>query len=363
VTLGHHRGLDGLRALAVVGVLLFHANVSWMDGGFLGVDIFFVLSGFLITRLLLDERGLTGAIGIGRFYARRALRLFPALALLLAAVLVYAQVHLDAAQASRALHDAFATATYHMNWRLALVDRPPFGRFDHAWSLAIEEQFYLAWPVLLVVLYRRWGARGIAWAAACGVVVSAGVRVLLTATGTAERRVYYGLDAHADGLLLGAMLAALTVVIGVPELRRRLPSWAGGAAMAVIAFAFVRFVRGSTFVDTAGLLLVEAAAAVVVLDVVGGGMTTRLLDRRALVAIGLISYGVYLWHWPVYLAITAGEVSHGDAALLTVRLAATFSLAALSYWFVERPFLARQRRFRVSAADAGATPGRGRPTT
>ena len=362
MTLGHHRGLDGLRAVAVLAVLLFHANVSWLEGGFLGVDLFFVLSGFLITRLLLDERAMTGAIGLGRFYVRRALRLFPALALLIVAVLVYAQVHLDAAQASRAFHDAFATATYHMNWRLALFDRPPFGRFDHAWSLAIEEQFYVAWPLLLVIIHRRWGARGVAYAAATGVILSAGLRVLLTAADTAERRIYYGLDTHADGVLLGAALAALTVVVGVPELRRRLPSWAGGAALAVIAFAFVRFVRGSTFVDVAGLLLVEAAAAVVVLDVVSGGAMARLLDRRALVAIGLISYGVYLWHWPVYLAITAGEVPQGDVALLAARLAVTFSLAAISYWFVERPFLARQRRFRVSAAGAGAAPGRAGPT-
>jgi peptidoglycan/LPS O-acetylase OafA/YrhL len=363
VTLGHHRALDGMRAVAVVAVLLFHANVSWMDGGFLGVDLFFVLSGFLITRLLLDERALTGAIGLGHFYARRALRLFPALALLIGAVLVYAQVHLDAAQASRALHDAFATATYHMNWRLALFDRPPFGRFDHAWSLAIEEQFYVAWPVVLVLFHRRWGPRGVAWAAGCGVVLSASLRVLLTAAGAAERRTYYGLDAHADGLLLGATLAALTVVIGVPELHRRLPSWAGSAALAVIAFAFIRFVRGSTFVDTVGLLVVETAVAIVVLDVVDGGTTARLLDRRGLVAVGRISYGVYLWHWPVYLAITAGEVPQGDAALLAVRLAVTFSFASISYWFVERPFLARQRRFRVSAAGAAARPGPAHPTT
>jgi peptidoglycan/LPS O-acetylase OafA/YrhL len=147
-------------------------------------------------------------------------------------------------------------------------------------------------------------------------------------------------------------LAALTVLVGVPELRRRLPAWAGGAALAIITFGLARFVRGSTFVDVAGLLLVETATAVVVLDVVSGGAMARLLDRRALVAIGVISYGVYLWHWPVYLAITAGEVPHGDVALLTVRLGVTFALAVVSYWFIERHFLSRQRRFRAVATSA-----------
>jgi peptidoglycan/LPS O-acetylase OafA/YrhL len=364
--LGRHPALDGLRAIAVLAVLGFHGNISWLGGGFLGVDLFFVLSGFLITRLLLDERGLTGTIALGRFYARRVLRLFPALVVVGAAVIIYAEVHLDPAQASRALHDALATATYHMNWRLALFDHPPFGRFDHAWSLAIEEQFYVLWPLLVAVLARRRGPRAVAIAAGTGVALSAAFRVALSLADQPARRIYYGLDTHADGLLLGALFAALTVIMTTSALRRRLPRWAGAAALCFAGLAMLRFVRGSTFVDTTGLLLFELAVAIVLLDVVSGSPITRFLEGRALVGIGRISYGIYLWHWPVFLAITAGEVHEGETALFAVRVLVTFALALASYQLVERPFLRLQQRFRLPAprgADRGAAPDPARPTT
>src|SRR3954469_8999162 len=131
--------LDGLRGVAVAAVLLFHANVSWARGGFLGVDVFFVLSGFLITRLLLEERELTGRIALLRFYVRRILRLFPALVAVSVASLIYATIWLGHDQAVRAAHDLFAAATYRMNWVEALHAHPPFGLLDHTWSLSIEE--------------------------------------------------------------------------------------------------------------------------------------------------------------------------------------------------------------------------------
>ena len=129
--LGYRPELDGLRALAVLAVMLFHANADWTKGGFLGVDIFFVLSGFLITRLLLEEREVTGHVGLLRFYLRRVLRLFPALVAVSIAVAVYAGIWLDHSQAVQTWRDVLATATYHMNWVEALTTRPLFGLLDH----------------------------------------------------------------------------------------------------------------------------------------------------------------------------------------------------------------------------------------
>jgi len=362
--LGRQPGLDGLRAVAVSGVLLFHANVSWLPGGFLGVDVFFVLSGFLITRLLLDEHRRRGAISVGRFYVRRALRLLPALALMSAAVLVYAEVRVDPAQTSRAWHDALATATYHMNWRLALGSAPPFGFFDHAWSLGIEEQFYLAWPLVVVVVARRWGAQGVAVVAGVGALCSWAIRVSLVASDAAPQRVFYGLDAHADGLLLGASFAALTVLGTAGARTRRSRGLPGVVALAALPVAMATAHLHSELVERFGLVLVELAVVVVIHDVVSGGPTSRMLARRPLVTLGQVSYGAYLWHWPVYLAVNAGEVDVGATGLLAVRLAITAALTALSWVLVERPALRLKGRFESPRSVAVAA-GRGReaPTT
>ena len=190
--------------------MLFHANVSWAKGGFLGVDVFFVLSGFLITRLLLEERELTHHIALLRFYLRRILRLFPALAVVCLAVAVYAQFWLPHAQVVRTWHDVFATATYHMNWVQALHRQPPFGLLDHAWSLSIEEQFYVIWPLLLIVAHRAECAEAAsAWSRLVGAGPPPGCESGLIHHGCAPSiRSYFGLDSHADGLLLGCALAA-----------------------------------------------------------------------------------------------------------------------------------------------------------
>ena len=310
--LGYRPAFDGLRAVAVVPVLLFHASVSWARGGFLGVDVFFVLSGFLITRLLLEERELTGRIALLRFYLRRILRLFPALVAVSVASLIYATIWLDHGQAVRAAHDLFAAATYRMNWVEALHAQPPFGLLDHTWSLSIEEQFYVLWPLGLLLAYRLGRGRGVLVAAVGGAVLSAGLRALLWHSGQPVHRVYYGLDTHADGLLLGCALAAVTL-------------YRPGSARAAMRSAAGRR-RRTDRARPAGAgrqpdgAVLEGPAVVGLSDrrapdrgrhrrrVGRRRCSTRLLRPAPLVAVGRISYGLYLWHWPVFLVLNPARI-------------------------------------------------------
>jgi len=322
--------------------MLFHANASWTKGGFLGVDIFFVLSGFLITRLLLEERQMTGHVGLLRFYLRRVLRLFPALVAVSIAVAVYAHIWLDHEQAVRTWNDVIATATYHMNWVEALTPRPLFGLLDHAWSLSIEEQFYVLWPLLLIAAHKLGGVRAVLGAALVGALASEALRVgLLDPHVTFDPRVYYGLDTHADGLLIGCALAAATLLWSdlVPTLHGRATRWAGPAALVVIAGFVATVGLGSRWLYEWGYLVFVLVTAVLVADLYAGGLTSRLLHHEPLVFVGRISYGLYLWHWPVYLVLNGGRIHWPFIPLTLLRLAVSGLCALASFVLVERPFL------------------------
>ncbi len=344
--LGYRPELDGLRALAVAAVMLFHANVSWARGGFLGVDVFFVLSGFLITRLLLDERELTGRIALLRFYLRRILRLYPALVVVCLAVALYAQFWLPHDQLVRTWHDIFATATYHMNWVQALHQQPPFGLLDHAWSLSIEEQFYLIWPLVLMGAHRLGGVKGVAAVAVIGAAASAVLRVVFVHHGVPVYRIYYGLDTHADGLLLGCGLGALTVLWPglVDALGGGLTRWLGPVALVAVVVAASRASFTSQALYQWGYVLFVAGAALVIADLYAGGLTSRLLRHQPLVAIGRISYGLYLWHWPVYLVLNGGRIHWAFVPLTVLRLAVSGLCATTSFFLVEQPFLRLKHR-------------------
>lgn len=344
--LGYRPAFDGLRAVAVTLVVLFHANVAWSRGGYLGVDVFFVLSGFLITRLLLEERESTGRTALGRFYLRRILRLFPALVVVSIAVAIYAHGWLDSAQASRATHDVLITATYRMNWAQALSPAPLFGLLDHTWSLSIEEQFYVLWPLVVMVAHRLGATRGVLIAAVVGMVASAGLRGLWWHGGTVDYRLYYGLDTHADGLLLGCALAAATLLWpGLPTaVTGRFSRWLGPLALGAVVLMGIRI-----GLLTAGLYswiypVFVATAAVVIADIYADGLTVRVLRAAPLVALGRISYGWYLWHWPVFLVINGGRL-HWDFVPLTVaRIVVSLACAVASFLLVEQPFLRLKRR-------------------
>jgi peptidoglycan/LPS O-acetylase OafA/YrhL len=346
--LTHQPALDGLRGLAVAGVLLFHGG--HLVGGFLGVDAFFVLSGFLITSLLLVEARGTGRVALGAFWARRARRLLPALACVLAAVAVYCVVLAKPDELATIRGDGYATIGYFANWRAIAVSRDYWALFrqpsplQHTWSLAIEEQFYLVWPLLVAAL--AYGSRR-ALAAGRLLVLSI-VLALASLTWTLiifdpanPSRVYYGTDTRIASILLGAALASWLVARGPARARTSRVALEAAAVLAFgfLGFAWTRLSGSSDSLYRGGLFVCAVATVAVIAAAVhpNRGPVSRVLAFRPFCALGLISYGVYLWHWPIYVVLDQPRVHLGGWPLLVVRIAVTLAVAALSYYIVEQP--------------------------
>ena len=345
-------GLDGMRALAVIAVVLFHSPLAVATGGFLGVEVFFVISGYIITRALLTEREERGRIALGRFWLRRARRLLPALFLLLAGVAAWSALFAEGELAGLR-RDMGAAFFYVTNWDLIVTGESYFDSWErpsllrHLWSLAVEEQFYLIWPLLLIgglaIVRRRVLLLALILA---GAAVSAGVMAALHEPGGSVSRIYYGTDARASGLLIGA---ALAFVWSAPlaAARRRIRGAAEGAALAMLGTAglgaltgFVLLLDGDApFLYHGGFALTGVAtAALIVAATHGRSPFTRLLAMRPLPWLGLRSYAIYLWHWPV-MALTRPnvDVPLDGAALFALQAALTLALAEVSYRWVERP--------------------------
>jgi len=370
-TLGPLRGLDGLRAVAVLGVVIYHAGLGWLTGGFLGVEVFFVVSGYLITALLLAEHRSTGRIDLVRFWLRRARRLLPALFLLLGVTLAFAVLAVPD-ETARLRTDALAAFAYVTNWHLIVGDQSYFesiGRpslFLHLWSLAIEEQFYLAWPIVLGVLLRagRRVALGFTIAGAIGSAIW--LAVLFDPAGDPSR-IYYGTDTRLTGLLLGSALAFVwvptvaSVPMPAPGMSRRrkrklqrqaadLGRWANarlawaldivaiGALGLLVAF-FAAADAFEPFLYQGGLAILAVVTAALIAAVVHPrGHVGRVLDVRPLRWVGTRSYSIYLWHWPVFALTRPGLDLPLDAApTFAIRLALTALAAEASYRFVEAP--------------------------
>ena len=343
-------GLDGLRALAVLAVIAYHEQLGWAPGGLLGVGVFFTLSGYLITDLLLGQWARSGGLNLGDFWLRRARRLLPALFVMLAVVTAWVTVVSPARLAS--LRGAVAAAaTYSSNWFYIYTHSSYFARFappgpfDHLWSLAVEEQFYLVWPWLLllgvyVVRRRPSAVRWLALPTLALAAASAVAMLMLYHPGYDPTRVYEGSDTRACGLLIGAALA----MVWPSRRTARTALWsrvmldgAGFAGLAVVGLMIWRVGQYSAFTYQGGLVLLSVATAGVVAAVAcPGSLVGAALGWKPLRWIGVRSYGIYLWHYPVII-LTSPANSTEDLPRAALQVAASIGIAALSWRFVEEP--------------------------
>jgi peptidoglycan/LPS O-acetylase OafA/YrhL len=359
---GHHLpALNGLRALAVLGVMAYHLQLGWASGGYLGVDLFFVLSGFLITTLLLEEWAGSGTLNLADFWARRAKRLLPALFLMVAGLAVYLILNAQFGGAganglvelSALRGDAISTLLYVGNWHAIYAHQSYFAQFStpsplqHTWSLAIEEQFYLVWPPVLLLLLRgarrSWRQVGLMVTIAAA-LLSAGLMALLFHPGGDPTRVYYGTDTRLFDLMVGASVAFLAAARPQPNRRTR-QALHVAAPLAAAALAVFWVIAGTgqglprDWMFEGGFLLCAVLAAVVVADarLLDRGWFSRALSVPPLHFLGTISYGVYLWHWPIFVYLTGARTGLSSGPLDGVRVAATLVAATASYYLVERP--------------------------
>ena len=373
----YHAGLDGIRALAIAAVLLYHGGVSWAGGGFLGVETFFVLSGFLITSLLVTEWRRHSTIALRAFWCRRARRLLPALFCLVAVIGIYYATTAVDRMVPGLRDDGLATLLYVGNWHQIAVGsnyfatNGPISPLQHTWSLAIEEQFYLVWP--LVVLGILWLARRRAGserggplvvllvASVIGICASAADAALRLNGGKSLDRVYYGTDTRAASLLVGASLAIAFAILDLPRRAGDRDPLATGnndssrwsqryieipGLLAVASVLAMMHFAGSNslWLYPWGLLGLDLAVAVIIAAVVlfPHSATGRTFALRPLRAIGIISYGIYLWHFPLFLWLDTSATGLSGTPLFMFRVAATLVISLISFFLIEQPV--RRRR-------------------
>jgi peptidoglycan/LPS O-acetylase OafA/YrhL len=340
-------GLDGLRAVAVLAVVLYHLNVGWASGGLLGVGVFFVLSGYLITDLLLAEREREGAIALGRFWLRRARRLLPALWVMLVVVTLWIAL-LEPSQLAGVRGALLAALLYFSNWWYAFQHVSYFASFGppsplgHLWSLAVEEQFYLVWPLLLVLalrfVHRRWLLIGLV---VLGAIASAWAMAAIFQPGSDPTRVYEGTDTRAFQLLIGASLAFVCpsrrLSGSISALRRRGLDALGAVGIAVIVVMVIDTNEYETFLYRGGMVILSLATlAVVAVLAHPSTLLGRILGAPPLRWIGVRSYGIYLWHYPI-IVLTSPVVGTAGPVLTLAQAGATVAAAALSWRFIEEP--------------------------
>src|SRR5215207_310976 len=340
-------GLDGIRAVAVIAVLCYHANSPWALGGFLGVETFFVLSGFLITSLLLVEWQETGRIDLKNFWLRRARRLLPAVWLLLLILPILATFFARDAL-PRLKEDIPAALLYITNWVYIVREVPYFEAFgrppllQQLWSLAVEEQFYLLWPLILLFLLRalKNHRSGLLVALMILAAISTVWMAGLYAPGADPLRIYYGTDTRAAGFLVGAMLALIwsprhernTAGQGISELL----GWVG---LAAIVFLYNQLNEFQPFLYRGGILLTALASALLIIGASSPGTwISKILETPLLRWLGSRSYSIYLWHWPVFMLARPGlDIDLPDVFVRLGQIVITFALAELSYRWIETP--------------------------
>jgi peptidoglycan/LPS O-acetylase OafA/YrhL len=343
-------GIDALRALAVLAVFFYHSSVGWMPGGFLGVDVFFVISGYLITSLLLREFRRGGHVRLGRFWLRRARRLLPAVGVLIAVTMIVAAI-VEPDRIEQLRGDAIASLAYFANWHFILGHQSYFegfqrpSLFTHLWSLSVEEQFYLFWPLAFAAGMKLFGRGRLLLGVAAGALASVALAWVLFDPGHDASRVYYGTDTHAVGLLAGVALALFWSPI---ELRRRrtgplvgpVLDAVGVLALAYIVLSFLHVHDYDPALWHSGYLWLALATALLLAVLAHpASRLGGLLGRAPVLWLGLRSYSFYLWHYPVLMLTRPGlDVSLPRGILVPLQLLAVLALADLSYRFVELPF-------------------------
>jgi peptidoglycan/LPS O-acetylase OafA/YrhL len=354
-------GIDGLRAIAVIGVILYHLNIPWFQGGFSGVTVFFVLSGYLITDILIDEWDNNHKIDYFRFMIRRLRRLAPALLTMIFIVTLWV-IFTNHPSFEKLRLDFLPSLLYVTNWWYIFHNVSYFDRFGpaspltHIWSLGIEEQFYLIWPLLVmlgVTFIKRKRFRVLAILA--GVVISAWLMAFLYAPGEDPSRVYYGTDTRAFSLLLGAALAFVWPSQRLSKTLPRYASWvlemAGLTGVLLLIIMFMVTSEFDSFHYQGGMLLLSIITAFVTAALAHpASMLAKWLSVKPMRWIGVRSYGIYLWHYPIIILTTPIINTDGlNGWRITIQIAAIMIISALSYHFVETPIRKGKIKFTLTA--------------
>ncbi|TWE07865.1 peptidoglycan/LPS O-acetylase OafA/YrhL [Rudaeicoccus suwonensis] len=333
--------------------MVFHATNSQPKGGFFAVDVFFALSGYLIAGLLIAESRAWGSIDLANFYVRRARRLLPGLVLAIVGITLICPRVLDSIAVATMKGDAISTVFYYANWHFIDTGQSYFAQFGDAspyrqmWTLAIEEQFYFVLPALMIALLAiTRGNRRLIAGALCGLAVLSAIWMwLLYTPGTDPSRVYYGSDTRAQDLFLGSTLAVVVSLLPMKRLREYASRFTALGVVALVAM-FVFFFGVGEYADFTYrggffVFVLATCALITSVEVQQNGPVARLLGYRPWSWIGKISYGLYLWHWPIFVMLTPGRTGLSGPVLFVVRFALSFAAGAASYYLVEQPIRMR----------------------